>query len=100
MISHTLVGGLSGAVVGLVIAKLYISKHEHDGRTEAYESGWNDGYDVARKAHTYSKSELTDEYNRGWRDGFDNAWGDADELPHAPPSSKRKRVKKIKKVEP
>lgn len=51
MITTALVAGLCGAVVGLAVAKLYITKHQNDGRTDAYESGWNDGYDVGMKTY-------------------------------------------------
>ena len=51
MITTALVAGLCGAVVGLAVAKLYVVKHHNDGRTEAYESGWNDGYDIGMKTY-------------------------------------------------
>lgn len=51
MMTTALVAGLCGAFVGLLVAKMYIAKHQDDGRTEAYESGWNDGYDVGMKTY-------------------------------------------------
>lgn len=51
MVTTAFVAGLCGAIVGLVVAKLYVAKHRDDGRQDAYESGWNDGYDIGLQAN-------------------------------------------------
>lgn len=51
MVTTAFVAGLCGAIVGLVVAKLYVVKYQEDGRTEAYEEGWSNGYDIGLQAN-------------------------------------------------
>lgn len=46
MIYAVIIGIITGAAVGVIVARFYIDTETKDTTSNAYESGWGDGYAV------------------------------------------------------
>lgn len=46
MIYAVIIGIVTGAAVGVVVARFYIDTETKDASADAYERGWGDGYSV------------------------------------------------------